>query len=114
MGLYGRNIEFQAAWFADPVYFGRYPQSMIDGVGARLPSFTPEQSARLIRSSDFFGLNHYTSKYVSNCPFNGNVSNGPGDDQSTCVSKYDSNGNIIGPQAASDWFVSSAINGPFK
>ncbi len=100
---YYRNIEFQGAWFADPVFFGRYPQSMVDRVGTRLPSFTPEQSERLIRSSDFYGLNHYTSKYVSNCPFTGDLSNGWGDDQETCVSKYDSNGNIIGAQAASDW-----------
>jgi len=34
------NLEFQAGWYADPVFFGRYPQSMVDGVGNRLPTFS--------------------------------------------------------------------------
>ena len=28
-----RNIEFQAGWFADPVFFGHYPESMVTAVG---------------------------------------------------------------------------------
>lgn len=48
-------MEFQAGWYADPVFFGHYPQSMIDAVGDRLPTFTPEQSERIKGSYDFYG-----------------------------------------------------------
>ena len=61
-----RALEFFLGWFADPVYFGNYPQSMIDRVGERLPTFTKEESALLKGSSDFFGLNHYTTMMVEN------------------------------------------------
>jgi beta-glucosidase/6-phospho-beta-glucosidase/beta-galactosidase len=47
----------------DPVYFGKYPPAMIDRVGDRLPTFTPDESALLIRTAPkWFGLNHY--RYV--------------------------------------------------
>ncbi|CAM9426799.1 unnamed protein product [Ectocarpus sp. 12 AP-2014] len=56
-----RFMEFQLAWWADPIYFGDYPQVMKDVVGDRLPVFTEEESALIAGSNDFFGLNHYTS-----------------------------------------------------
>jgi beta-glucosidase len=49
------NLEFSAGWFADPVYFGKYPESMIANVGDRLPTFTREQQRRIKGSSDFYG-----------------------------------------------------------
>lgn len=61
-----RALEFFLGWFADPVYFGNYPASMIDRVGDRLPSFTEEEKVKLKGSSDFFGLNHYTTMMVEN------------------------------------------------
>jgi beta-glucosidase len=60
-----RALEFFIGWFADPIYFGDYPESMKKNVGDRLPVITPEQ-ARLIKgSSDFFGLNHYTTMFAA-------------------------------------------------
>ena len=47
--------------FADPIYFGDYPATMRARCGARLPAFTPEESALLKGSNDFFGLNHCES-----------------------------------------------------
>jgi beta-glucosidase/6-phospho-beta-glucosidase/beta-galactosidase len=68
-----RHNEYSLGWFADPIFFGRYPSSMIDGttdrdadgnvIQKRLPKFTPEQRERLIGSVDFLGMNHYSSKY---------------------------------------------------
>ena len=59
-----RRQEFQIGWFADPIFFGNYPQSMRDGVaGGRLPEFTAAEKALLKGSADFFALNHYTSRY---------------------------------------------------
>ncbi|MBO6524942.1 MAG: beta-glucosidase [Balneolaceae bacterium] len=61
-----RALEFFLGWFADPVYFGDYPQVMKDRIGNKLPDFTPEQKKLLKGSSDFFGLNHYTTMYAAN------------------------------------------------
>ncbi len=60
-----RALEFFLGWFADPVYKGDYPDCMKERLGERLPSFTPEEKALLKGSSDFFGLNHYTTMYAS-------------------------------------------------
>ena len=60
-----RALEFYVGWFADPIFLGDYPQSMKDGVGRRMPSFTREEKALIKGSSDFFGLNHYTTMYAS-------------------------------------------------
>lgn len=61
-----RSMEFQNAWFFDPIYFGDYPDSMKRRVKERLPVFTEEEKKMIKGSSDFFGLNHYTSRYVKN------------------------------------------------
>ena len=100
-----RNLEFQAGWYADPIYFGDYPESMKSRVGDRLPKFTSSQSARIKGSQDFYGLNHYTSKYVAN-KVNEDIPESQKSysyDQGTAVSTYDESGIAIGEQAASPW-----------
>lgn len=56
-----RAMVFQIGWFADPIWKGDYPQIMKDRLGDRLPAFTPEEKHLVKGSSDFFGLNHYSS-----------------------------------------------------
>lgn len=63
-----RALEFFCGWFADPIYFGDYPQSMRRLVGSRLPNFTAAEVALVKGSNDFFGLNHYTTQLVFNVP----------------------------------------------
>ncbi|WP_430908488.1 GH1 family beta-glucosidase [Maribacter sp. 2-571] len=70
-----RSLEFFLGWFADPIYLGDYPQTMKDRVGDRLPRFSKEDKALLKDSSDFFGLNHYTTLYASDVDPNGEVQN---------------------------------------
>ena len=60
-----RAVEFFLAWFADPIYKGDYPQSMKERLGDRLPTFSIEEKTLMKGSSDFFGLNHYTTSYVA-------------------------------------------------
>ncbi len=60
-----RSLEFFLGWFCDPVYKGDYPQVMRDMVGDRLPRFTDADKAMIKGSSDFFGLNHYTTMLAS-------------------------------------------------
>jgi beta-galactosidase len=65
-----RALEFFLAWFADPIYMGDYPACMRERLGERLPTFTPEQKELLKGSSDFFGLNHYTTMYAADATNN--------------------------------------------
>jgi beta-glucosidase len=44
---------------ADPVYFGDYPASMRKSMGAALPVFTPEESAIVKGTLDYFAVNFY-------------------------------------------------------
>ena len=60
-----RALEFFIAWFTDPIYFGHYPQCMVERLGERLPEFTEEEKQMLVGSTDFFGLNHYTTMMAS-------------------------------------------------
>ncbi|WP_111307167.1 GH1 family beta-glucosidase [Confluentibacter sediminis] len=60
-----RALEFFLAWFADPIYKGDYPKSMKERLGNRLPEFTSEEKVMIQGTSDFFGLNHYTTMYAA-------------------------------------------------
>ncbi|KAL4878698.1 hypothetical protein BJY04DRAFT_209176 [Aspergillus karnatakaensis] len=60
-----RAREFEIAWFADPLYkTGDYPASMRAQLGDRLPRFTPEESGLVLGSSEFYGMNSYTTFFV--------------------------------------------------
>jgi beta-glucosidase len=59
-----RALEFFLGWFADPIYFGDYPAVMRERLGDRLPTFTEEDKKLLVGSTDFFGLNHYSTLYA--------------------------------------------------
>jgi len=60
-----RALEFFLGWFADPIYFGDYPAVMRERVGDRLPKFSANDVSYIKNSTDFFGLNHYTTMYAS-------------------------------------------------
>ena len=49
-----------------PLVFGDYPDEMKRTVGSRLPVFSEEESEQLKGSSDFIGIIHYTTFYVTN------------------------------------------------
>jgi len=95
-----RHIEFQLAWYADPVFKGDYPESMKQYVGDRLPKFTEAQKNLLKGSHDYFGMNHYTSGYVNSNP--SQTGEGWDQDQKLTVSQV-KDGKLIGPQADSSW-----------
>lgn len=60
-----RGLEFFLAWFADPIWKGDYPEVMKLRLGSRLPAFTQDEKEMIKGSSDFFGLNHYTTMLAS-------------------------------------------------
>ena len=95
-----RKIEFAISWFADPIYFGHYPESMRKQLGDRLPEFTPEEVALVKGSNDFYGMNHYTANYIKHKKgvppeddFLGNLE----------TLFYNKNGDCIGPETQSFW-----------
>ncbi len=63
-----RALEFFLGWFADPIYFGDYPSSMKKRLGTRLPEFSEEDKKMIKGSSDFFGLNHYSTLNAADAP----------------------------------------------
>ena len=60
-----RALDWQLGWFADPIWRGDYPAAMRERCGDRLPSFTGEEKELVRGTSDFFGLNHYSTAYIS-------------------------------------------------
>jgi beta-glucosidase len=98
-----RHMEFFLGWFADPVFLGDYPKSMKKYLGDRLPKFTEEQKKLLKGSADIFGINHYTSRYITNGkePGEGWIA-----DKHTIAHETDVNGNMIGIRYAPKWLIS--------
>ncbi|EGO30093.1 glycoside hydrolase, family 1 [Serpula lacrymans var. lacrymans S7.9] len=71
-----RAFDVRLGWFAHPIYLGYYPEALKKMIGNRLPEFTPEEIAVVKGSSDFFGLNTYTTHVVQeggDDEFNGGV-----------------------------------------
>ncbi|KAF7976929.1 hypothetical protein HWV62_5340 [Athelia sp. TMB] len=69
-------LDFSIGWFADPVYLGHYPPYMREVLGDRMPDFTAEEWAIVKGSSDFYGMNTYTTnlcKAGGSDEFQGNV-----------------------------------------
>ncbi|KAK9382679.1 glycoside hydrolase superfamily [Kockiozyma suomiensis] len=97
-------MSVTSEWYAHPVYCGDYSERTKRVIGANLPKFTPEEIELVKDSSDFFGLNHYTT-YLIRRPsseisgsnmlmrFMGNVE--------TTVTYPD--GTEIGPKAGLSW-----------
>eukprot|EP00756_Hemistasia_phaeocysticola_P043712 Hpha_TRINITY_DN17289_c0_g1::TRINITY_DN17289_c0_g1_i1::g.17848::m.17848/K01188/E3.2.1.21; beta-glucosidase len=99
-----RYMVWQAAWYADPIYTGDYPAVMKDFVGDRLPAFTPEEKIALKGSSDFYGLNHYTTKWAQAAPKPAAGKEGWSTDQRNNIAPINQvNSTAIGLPAASPW-----------
>jgi len=99
-----RKLIWSLAWFADPIFFGDYPQIMKDYVGDRLPTFTAQQSADLKGSHDFFGLNHYTSAWIQSVDeYNGSFPDWNTDQRTSVSAANQYNGTLIGVPADSEW-----------
>jgi beta-glucosidase len=100
-----RKIEFAISWFADPVYFGHYPESMRKQLGDRLPEFTPEESALIKGSNDFYGMNHYTANYIRHKKTPPHPEDILGNLETLFYNKA---GDCIGPETQSFWLRPNA------
>ncbi|XP_066372271.1 beta-glucosidase 34-like isoform X2 [Miscanthus floridulus] len=99
-----RAQEFQLGWFADPFFFGDYPEIMRSRVGNTLPKFTAEEAALVKGSLDFMGINHYTTFYMQDDESTvvGTLLNNTLADTGT-ISVPFRNGKPIGDRANSIW-----------
>lgn len=61
-----RDIDKLHFRFIHPLIYGNYPEIMCKIVGNRLPKFTIEEAEMVKGSSDFIGLNYYTTMYAAN------------------------------------------------
>ncbi|CAE6416073.1 unnamed protein product [Rhizoctonia solani] len=119
-----RRLDMNLGWFAGPIYLGSYPESMKRMLGSRTPVFTPEEQSLVLNSSDFFGLNSYTTNLIK-APTSSNTEVTPDasltekaiadqlPDSSTmeifaCVpdTQVGRDGKLIGRQGEAPWLVS--------
>ncbi|KAK9152031.1 hypothetical protein Syun_010340 [Stephania yunnanensis] len=99
-----RAMDFGLGWFLDPLVYGKYPLSMQNIVGDRLPKITSEMSQLLIGSYDFIGLNHYTTLYAKNDRLRIRKLILQDASSDYAVITTSSRGGVpIGPRAASGW-----------
>ncbi|CAK7331827.1 unnamed protein product [Dovyalis caffra] len=98
-----RALDFMFGWFARPITFGDYPESMRSLVGSRLPKFTKEQSEMLKGSLDFLGLNYYTANYAESVPLKATGANLSYNDDKRVNQTAEKNGVPIGTPTDLNW-----------
>lgn len=89
-------LDVAIGWFADPIYLGHYPEYMQQMLRERLPEFTPEELKVVKGSSDFYGMNTYTT----------NLCRDGGDDEFQGLVEYTfirPDGTQLGTQAHCAW-----------
>ncbi|KIK67858.1 glycoside hydrolase family 1 protein [Collybiopsis luxurians FD-317 M1] len=89
-------LDFAIGWFADPIYLGHYPPYMREVLGSRLPEFSEEELLLVKGSSDFYGMNTYTT----------NLCRAGGDDEFQGLVDYTftrPDGTQLGKQAHCAW-----------
>ncbi|KAF2656908.1 glycoside hydrolase family 1 protein [Lophiostoma macrostomum CBS 122681] len=95
-----RKLEFAICWFGDPIYLGKYPDSMRKQLGNRLPEFIPEEIALVKGSNDFYGMNHYCANYIKHKEGEADPDDFLGNLESLLKNK---DGEFIGPETQSFW-----------
>jgi beta-glucosidase len=101
-----RGNVFWGGWFWDPLFYGKYPQEMVQRAGARLPTFTTEQSRALRGSFNILYWNTYSTSYVT--PSTSTSTSTPPMvgwtyDQDTAMTPIGGDGKVIGTAGQSSW-----------
>ncbi len=63
-----RYDGFLNRWFLDPLFHGRYPEDMLDLLGAALPDGYQGDMETIAAPVDFLGVNNYTRTVVADDP----------------------------------------------
>ncbi|KAJ4733396.1 Beta-glucosidase [Rhynchospora pubera] len=99
-----RARDFLIGWYLDPLINGQYPVTMQEIVKERLPKFTPDQIALVKGSTDYIGINQYTSSYIKNSLIKNLAPISYSNDWHV-ESLTERNGVSIGPRANSNWLL---------
>ncbi|XP_044474047.1 beta-glucosidase 18-like isoform X2 [Mangifera indica] len=62
-----RILAFNLGWMFDPLVYGVYPPEMRKYLGNELPRFSLEETKLIKGSTDFIGVNHYSTLYATDC-----------------------------------------------
>lgn len=98
-----RYIDFRLGTFADPIWFGKWPDAVKAGVPANILPALPANLTDFFKANkpDTFYINHYTTKIIWAVP---GAKNGYGDGTGEFNERYEfKNGTAIGKQADSSW-----------
>lgn len=60
------RFPFEISWWADPIFFGAYPQEAYEVLGDDMPQVQPGDMALISQPVDFYGVNIYESKATEN------------------------------------------------
>ena len=95
--------DYHYGMFADPLYFGRYPDSVLKHSPPGLGKISPRLASELKGSMDLFSFNAYTTRYVKASP----GSNNP---EGLGLANYETlessaTGVPLGPVADSSWLI---------
>ncbi|WP_295218582.1 GH1 family beta-glucosidase [Ruminococcus sp.] len=60
------RFPFELSWWADPIFFGKYPQEAYDVLGADMPEILPGDMEIISQPVNFYGVNIYESKATEN------------------------------------------------
>ncbi|KAL7607444.1 hypothetical protein Lser_V15G18578 [Lactuca serriola] len=99
-----RAMDFIFGWYMEPLFSGKYPDTMRELVGDRLPEFINNEPELLKNSYDFIGLNYYTARYATTAEPTDVVSYLT--DSNVHQTEVGLDGELIGPEGGVDWFYS--------
>ena len=59
-GVSSPNALMNVSLWSDPIFFGRYPQEVVDTYGSDMPAWTEEEMQLISQPLDFYGQNIYS------------------------------------------------------
>jgi len=74
-GIDGPMYVFSNAWWAEPIFFGKFPDGTMERFGSFFPSISEEEWSIITSPLDFYGCNIYNSVGQDPRPADGNVKN---------------------------------------
>lgn len=96
---------FEIGWYADPVFgSGDYPQCMRKQLGNRLPVFTEDERVLVKGSSEFYGMNSYTTFFVRHKEGPADPEDNSGNVEKLIVNK---DGLSRGPESDTEWLATT-------
>ena len=98
-------LQFDFGAWADPIWFGDYPEVMRINAGSLLPAFTAEEKKLLKGSADFQGINYYTASWVKANRGPSKPGQGWYTDRNVTGLTVLPNGTAIGKAADSPWLL---------